>query len=485
MTITVNGIDELRALVGQTDRPERLARGHPGGHRQVRRGLRRRPVDPRRRGARQDGEPVRHDDRPRQPHAVPDRRLPRPSCSSPSRLQAGRQLRLEQGPLPRAGAGRREDPRQRSRRLEVDDKGGGWYQLVHKWTVEVEGQEKPALRRRVRGQRCSPSTLPILGRSGHPRHRRSANASSAGRCRTALASTCSGRARARCSTWARRARSASAWRATSRSRARAGHRHGRPGRRHRLHRHRDRGRGAARRAELHQAPPAASSTSACATTSPIPTSGSRWTRTSRASTSPASSTAAAAPTSARSATPSACARRSTCSARSSSTAPATAREPGRASAAAPASTTSSSAARRPASATCRRRSTGRTSRRSSTSSRAATARSSARSSQGMKQAAEEQEFEQAALLPQPAQGGAHRCSSASGSRTRRSGRSTRSPSRPRASDANAQVFQVRDGVLPGPPELLPRERRARATRARWPRSSCSSTTRARSRSRRR
>ena len=29
--------------------------------------------------------------------------------------------------------------------LEVDDKGGGWYQLVQKWTVEIEGQEKPAL----------------------------------------------------------------------------------------------------------------------------------------------------------------------------------------------------------------------------------------------------------------------------------------------------------------------------------------------------
>ena len=107
--------------------------------------------------------------------------------------------------------------------------------------------------------------------------------------------------------------------------------HGRPDRRHRLHRHRDRGRGAAGRAELHQAPPAASSTSGCATTSRTRTSGSRSTRTSRASTSRASATAATAPTSVRSATPSACARRSTCSARSSSTAPATAPEPGRAS----------------------------------------------------------------------------------------------------------------------------------------------------------
>ena len=29
--------------------------------------------------------------------------------------------------------------------LSVDEKGGGWYQLVQKWTVEIEGQEKPAL----------------------------------------------------------------------------------------------------------------------------------------------------------------------------------------------------------------------------------------------------------------------------------------------------------------------------------------------------
>jgi hypothetical protein len=29
--------------------------------------------------------------------------------------------------------------------LEVDDKGEGWYQLTQKWTIEIEGQEKPAL----------------------------------------------------------------------------------------------------------------------------------------------------------------------------------------------------------------------------------------------------------------------------------------------------------------------------------------------------
>jgi acyl dehydratase len=28
--------------------------------------------------------------------------------------------------------------------LSVEDKGGGWHQIVHRWTVEVEGSEKPA-----------------------------------------------------------------------------------------------------------------------------------------------------------------------------------------------------------------------------------------------------------------------------------------------------------------------------------------------------
>jgi acyl dehydratase len=29
--------------------------------------------------------------------------------------------------------------------LSLDEVGGGWYQLEQKWTVEIEGQEKPAL----------------------------------------------------------------------------------------------------------------------------------------------------------------------------------------------------------------------------------------------------------------------------------------------------------------------------------------------------
>ena len=60
---------------------------------------------------------------------------------------------------------------------------------------------------------------------------------------------------------------------------------------------------------------------------------------------------------------------------------------------------------------------------------------------------DEQEFEQAAEPAQPAARRCARCSSASGSRTRRWARSTRSRVAAEGTDANAQVFQVRDGVL--------------------------------------
>ena len=155
------------------------------------------------------------------------------------------------------------------------------------------------------------------------------------------------RATASCSTSARRARSASGSPRTSPA--------ARPGSTSRVDRidvpgHRQRGRGAARRAELHQAPPAAlQHPPARRQVLPLRRA-SASTRTTRASTSPARSTAPAAPTSAPSPAPSGCARRSTCSASSSSSAPA--RGPSRAGApAAPASTTTSSAAGRPASAT--------------------------------------------------------------------------------------------------------------------------------------
>ena len=73
--------------------------------------------------------------------------------------------------------------------LSVDEVGDGWYQLVQKWTVEIEGQEKPAsLPSRSSG--CSPSaTYP---RWEWPPRRQTASPSSAGPFRTGPASTSSG-----------------------------------------------------------------------------------------------------------------------------------------------------------------------------------------------------------------------------------------------------------------------------------------------------
>ena len=97
MTTTVNGIDELREP-GPDRRPERLARGDPRAHRQVRRGLRRPPVDPRRRGARQDRQPIRADDRAREPDARWST-ASATSCFAPPASRWG-ELRLEQGRFP-------------------------------------------------------------------------------------------------------------------------------------------------------------------------------------------------------------------------------------------------------------------------------------------------------------------------------------------------------------------------------------------------
>ena len=129
-------------------------------------------------------------------------------------------------------------------------------------------------------------------------------------------------------------------------------RHGRVDREHRVRRHPDRGRGAARRAELHQAVPAdLQRPPARRQVVPLHRGLARRevpARLLHAREAPARPRS----TSARTRTRRRCARRSTCSARCSSTAAATAPSPG-ARPAARASTTTSSAAARPASATCR------------------------------------------------------------------------------------------------------------------------------------
>ena len=116
--------------------------------------------------------------------------------------------------------------------LSVDEVGGGWYQVAQNWTVEVEGTRSPPAwpSRCVRllGARAARSGGPILESeaagqpTGHPRPSTDENkphGAAPRAARRAPASTCSATPSARSSTWARRARSASAWRATSPSRA--------------------------------------------------------------------------------------------------------------------------------------------------------------------------------------------------------------------------------------------------------------------------
>ena len=93
------------------------------------------------------------------------------------------------------------------------------------------------------------SRLPGRARSGSP--------SSAARCPTSPASTCSATRAGASSTSARRSRSASGSPRTSRARRSTGRRAARRDRPHRVPRRPHRGRGAAHRAELHQAVPAA------------------------------------------------------------------------------------------------------------------------------------------------------------------------------------------------------------------------------------
>ena len=101
--VQVEGIEGLKALQGETIGPSEWREVTQRGHRHLRGPDRRPPVDPHRRRAGQEGEPVRDDGRPRQPDPVADRR-PADRAAPVDRLQARRQLRLEQGPLPGARA---------------------------------------------------------------------------------------------------------------------------------------------------------------------------------------------------------------------------------------------------------------------------------------------------------------------------------------------------------------------------------------------
>ena len=87
-------------------------------------------------------EPVRDHGRARQPHPVDDRRVP-PRIDRLDRVQARRQLRMEPGALP-APVPSGSRIRATAEVTEVEDVGGGWWQVVTRFTVEVGGSDKPA-----------------------------------------------------------------------------------------------------------------------------------------------------------------------------------------------------------------------------------------------------------------------------------------------------------------------------------------------------
>ena len=124
-----------------------MADGHAGGHRRVREDHRRPPMDPCRRRARQARVAVRHDDRARQPHAQHHRRAPRGDLSARPGRPRGHRTRgqhgLESRPVPSpVPSGSRV--RATAELLSVDEKGGGWWEIVDRFTIEIDGAEKPA-----------------------------------------------------------------------------------------------------------------------------------------------------------------------------------------------------------------------------------------------------------------------------------------------------------------------------------------------------
>ena len=146
-SVEVQGVEGMQSLVGQEIGPSEWRTVTQDGHRRLRRALRRPPVDPRRRRAGQVREPLRHDDRPRQPHSLPGRRLPR-RADRRHRLRPRRQLRLGQDPLPRPGTGRLQGPRPRRGRL----RRGEGRRLVpgrHPLHPRGRGQREALLRRRL------------------------------------------------------------------------------------------------------------------------------------------------------------------------------------------------------------------------------------------------------------------------------------------------------------------------------------------------
>jgi acyl dehydratase len=142
MTITVNGIEELKALVGQTIGPSdwrevtqadidafaELSRDDQWIHVDVERAKTESPF----------GTTVAHGNLTL---SMIDGFRPELLESSGFKLGVNYGWNKVRFPAP-VPAGSRI--RASVEAVSVDDVGGGWYQITQKWTVEVEGNEKPA-----------------------------------------------------------------------------------------------------------------------------------------------------------------------------------------------------------------------------------------------------------------------------------------------------------------------------------------------------
>jgi acyl dehydratase len=142
MTITVNGIEELKALIGQTIGPSdwrevtqeeidtyaRLSRDDQWIHVDVERAKTESPF----------GTTVAHGNLTL---SMIDGFRPELVESTGYKLGVNYGWNKIRFPAPVPAGGR---IRASVETLSVDDMGGGWHQITQKWTVEVEGSEKPA-----------------------------------------------------------------------------------------------------------------------------------------------------------------------------------------------------------------------------------------------------------------------------------------------------------------------------------------------------
>jgi acyl dehydratase len=142
MTVTVNGIDEVRGLVGQTigpsdwrkvtqadiDRFAELSGDDQWIHVDVERAKAESPF----------GTTIAHGDCTL---STIDGFYAQLLESTGFRLAVNYGWNRVRFPAPVPAGGR---IRASVETLSVEDVGGGWHQVVYKWTVEVEGSEKPA-----------------------------------------------------------------------------------------------------------------------------------------------------------------------------------------------------------------------------------------------------------------------------------------------------------------------------------------------------